>query len=279
MEKLAADYAHCDALLKRDDRDRWLAGLFLPAALRLHVNALYAFSLEIARVPERITEPMLGEIRFQWWREVLAGEGGAEGHPVAAALLDTVARFGLPRDKFVSLIDARLFDLYDAPMPSVAALETYAKATAASLFQLAATILDPAAEIADAAEHAGIAYAITGLLRALPWHAVGGQVYVPEDVLDRNGALVEAVQAGISSPALFGALAELRALARRHLKEFKTLRAAHAGAAPAAFLPTALCAAYLRQMEKRGYDPFTTRVALPHWRRQWILWRAARAIA
>ncbi len=89
-------------------------------------------------------EPLLGEIRFQYWRDVLTGERGADEAPVAAALLDTLERFGLPREKLISLIDARLFDLYDAPMPSVAALEAYAKATAGSLFHLAATILAPA---------------------------------------------------------------------------------------------------------------------------------------
>jgi 15-cis-phytoene synthase len=156
MERLAADYSTCDTLLKRDDRDRWVASLFLPTKLRPPVHALHAFSLEIARVRQLVSEPMLGEIRFQWWREVLTGEGGG-ANPIAAALLDTMARFGLPRDKLISLIDARLFDLYDAPMPSTAALETYAQATAGALFQLAASMLDPGADVESAALHAGVA--------------------------------------------------------------------------------------------------------------------------
>jgi phytoene synthase len=277
MEKLAADYATCDALLKRDDRDRWLASLFLPARLRPHIHALYAFSLEIARVRQLVSEPMLGEIRFQWWREVLAGEGGAEANPIAAALLDTIARFGLPRDPFISLIDARLFDLYDAPMPSIAALEAYAKATAASLFQRAASILDPRAAVNGAAEHAGIAYAVTGLLRALPWHLAAGQVYIPLDVLAAHGLRPEDLRSGRDKPALLAALADMRALVRRHLTEF-TACAARAGKAAPAFLPIALCAAYLRQMEEPGYDPYMTRISLPDWRRLWLLWRAARKI-
>ncbi|HKH80417.1 MAG TPA: phytoene/squalene synthase family protein [Methylovirgula sp.] len=273
MEKLAADYATCDALLKRDDRDRWLASLFLPARLRPHIHALYAFSLEIARVRQLVSEPMLGEIRFQWWREVLAGEGG-EANPVAAALLDTIARFALPREPLIGLIDARLFDLYDAPMPSIAALETYAKATAASLFQLAASILGAGEESIAAAEHAGIAYAVMGLLRALPWHLAAGQVYIPLDVLAAQG--LDGLRTGRDKAALLHALAEIRALARRHLMEFAG--AARAGNAAPAFLPLALCEPYLGQMENPGYDPFTSRIALPDWRRLWLLWRAARRI-
>ncbi len=278
VQKLAADYATCGALLRRDDPDRWLASLFLPEPLRPHVQALYAFSLEIARVRQRVSEPALGEIRFQWWREVLAGEGAAENHPVAAALLDTMARFGLPWERFIGLIDARLFDLYDAPMPSVSALEAYAKATAASLFGCAAAILDSTQDAALAAEHAGIAYAATGLLRALPWHLAAGQIYIPLDVLAAFGLDAESLRAGRDKPAMVAALAEMRALVRRHLKEFPAASETLAGKAAPAFLPVALCEAYLRQMETRDYDPFATRVDLPQWRRQWLLWRAARKI-
>jgi phytoene synthase len=42
------------------------------------------------------------------------------------------------------------------------------------------------------------------------------------------------------------------------------------------FLPLVLVDAYLTRMERRGYDPFTTPVEIPQWRRQWMLWRAAR---
>jgi 15-cis-phytoene synthase len=277
MERLAADYSYCDTLLKRDDRDRWLASLFLPTKLRPPVHALYAFSLEIARVRQLVSEPVLGEIRFQWWREVLTGEDGG-ANPVAAALLDTVARFGLPRDKLISLIDARLFDLYDAPMPSTAALETYAQATAGALFRLAASILSLGADVESAALHAGVAYAITGLLRALPWHLAAGQAYIPRDILDMNGLKPEDLLSGRDRPALLAALADMRALARRHIHEFAALPAARGGKAALIFLPVALCEPYLRQMERAGYDPFASRVSLPEWRRLWLMWRAARKI-
>jgi phytoene synthase len=278
MEKLASDYATCDALLKRDDRDRWLASLFLLSHLRPHIHALYAFSLEIARVRQRVSEPALGEIRFQWWREVLAGEGGGEANPLAAALLDTMARFGLPRDPLIALIDARLFDLYDTPMPSVAALETYAKATASSLFRLAASILDPRADAQSAAEHAGIAYAVTGLLRALPWHLAAGQVYIPRDILAAQGLKPEDLRLGRDNLALLVALANMRALARRHIHAFAAIPAGSAGKAALAFLPLALCEPYLREMESASYDPLADHIDLPEWRRLWLLWRAARKI-
>lgn len=279
---LSAGYAHCEALLRRDDPDRWLACLFLPADLRPHVQALYAFNLEIARVRELVSEPMLGEIRFQWWREALAGErrSEAEAHPVAAALLDTMAKFALPGDRFSALIDARLFDLHDEPMPSLAVLEAYAKATSAGLFHLARQIVARSADddLAVAADHAGIAYAVTGLLRALPWHVANGQIYVPVESLNGHGSNETEFLAEEASPGLLQALADLRQVARDRLRACTALAAASTSRGRAVLLPASLCDAYLRQMEKPGYDPFRTRIALPQWRRQWILWRAARAM-
>jgi 15-cis-phytoene synthase len=267
----AKDYAACEKLLRESDPDRWLASLFLPSARRPHVAALYAFSHEIACVRSRVREPMLGEIRFQYWRDVLTGERSGADAPVAAALLDTIDRFDLPREKLISVIDARLFDLYDEPMPTVAALEAYAQATAGNLFQLAALVLDRNADAVEAARRAGIAYAVTGLLRGLPWQAAAGQTYIPRDVYS-------AADLRADRPALDAALATLRALVRAHLAALAAHPVVRAGAAAPAFLPTALCEHYLSQMEKPGTDPLMTPVEIPQWRRQWWLWRAARRI-
>ncbi len=274
------DYAYCDRLLRRDDVDRWLASLFIPEQARRHVHAVFAFSLEIARAREVVSEPMLGEIRFQWWRDALEGTASedAKANPVAAALLDTIERFNLPKPLFLELIDARLRDLYDDPMESIESLETYTKATSTNLFQLAALILDGEEGGAGlgVGDHAGIAYGITGLLRALPWHSVRGQVFVPVEILQAQGADLDDVMTGRASPAVMAALADMRAVARNHIDIFDArLRGLPTKSRPA-FLAASLCEPYLRLMEKPGYDPFKTVIELPQWRRQWTLWRASR---
>ncbi len=276
----APDYAYCEAEARREDPDRWLASLFIPEASRRHVHALYAFNVEIARVREAVSQPMLGEIRLQWWRDALGrtGHGDARANPIAAALFDTIERFDLPKVCFEELIDAREFDLFDDPMETVDALESYAKATSSSLFRLAPMILSPDEPAAGfgAAEHGGIAYALTGLLRAFPWHAARGQLFVPLETLKNHGADRADIAAGRATPALLAALADLCALARDHLDTFLARIEGLPESCRPAFLPISLCEAYLRAMEKPGYDPFRTVVSLPQWRRQWILWRAAR---
>ena len=121
---LPAAYAHCAALVREHDQDRYIACLYAPEAQRPALFALYAFSHEIARVRALVSEPLPGEVRLQWWRDLLEGEpkGEAQAHPVAAALLDAVARYRLPIAPLTGLIEARVFDLYDDPMPSLSDL-------------------------------------------------------------------------------------------------------------------------------------------------------------
>src|SRR5690348_3418408 len=101
-------FAHCEALVRAHDKDRFLATLFAPAERRAPLFALYAFDLEIRGVRDRAREPMPGEIRLQWWREVVSGERSSEAasHPIAAALTATLARFPLPRERLAALLDA-----------------------------------------------------------------------------------------------------------------------------------------------------------------------------
>src|SRR5215469_9355963 len=141
-------FAHCEALLRAADKDRFLTTLFAPAEHRDALVALYAFNVEIARVREVAREALAGEIRLQWWSDVLGGVGRGEvaAHPVAAALLASVARYRLPPEPFKALIEARRFDLYDEPMATLADLETYAAGASASLIALAAQILAAGSE-------------------------------------------------------------------------------------------------------------------------------------
>ena len=117
-DRLAEAYAHADEMVRRLDKDRYLAALWAPQDKRPHLMALYAFSAEIARIRDVVSDPLPGEVRARWWADVIAGTRGDEGggHPIAAALLDTIARFRLPEEAFDRLIEARIFDLYDDPM-------------------------------------------------------------------------------------------------------------------------------------------------------------------
>ena len=272
-------FAHCEALVRAADRDRFLATLFAPRERRGALFALYAFNVEIARVREVVRDPVAGEIRLQWWSDVLAGDGRGEieAHPVASALRASVARYGLPPERLQTTISARRFDLYDEPMAALAELEAYADGASSGLIALAAQILNGggASDLETLSHHAGLAHAIAGLLKAFPFHAARGQLFVPLELLERHGADREDVRIGRATPQLRSALADLRDSARRHLRQAQDMARTVSPDAMPALLPVALAGATLARMERGDYDPFVP-VEIAPWRRQWLIWRAAR---
>ena len=266
-------FAYCTDLVRTADRDRYLASLFAPVEHRRALHALYAFNSEVARVREAAREALPGEIRLKWWSEVLSGErqGEARANPVADALLDTIARDGLAANKLIDLIEARRFDLYDEPTATVADVESYVRRTASTVIDVAAQILG--VDATAAAEPAGVAHGITGLLHALPLHAARGQLYIPLRLLERHNVRPSDVMARRSSDGLNAALAELRHLARRRLVVAHERVKAMPGAALPAFLPVALVRPSLARLDRD--DPFAGG-EMAAWRRQWLIWRAAR---
>ncbi len=270
---------HCEDLVRQADKDRFLATLFAPADRRDDLHALYAFDIEVATIRDRAREPLPGELRLQWWREVVEGDrpGEATAHPVAAALLAAMTRHALPVAALVDVIEARAFDLYADPMPTLSALNSYGRRTTAVLIGLAAAVLGPADHRpADLVDAAGAACAITGLLRSFALHASRGQLFVPLEVLERHGVGAADVLAGHSAPNLRAALKDMRDHVRHLLAGIREPLAAAAPEILPALLPAGLVIAYLDRMERRDYDPFASVVDVAQWRRQWLLWRCAR---
>jgi phytoene synthase len=272
-------YAHCEALVRASDKDRYLAALFARAEVRPHLHALYAFASEIARVRAVVREPLPGEIRLQWWRDVLNGDarGEVSANPVAAALLDTVARHDLPKDRLVALIDAHAFDLYDDAMASLAELDAYAERTSGTLFALAAQILGGKAD-ADAgmaaALPAGIAWGLAQQLRSFPRDLARRQMFVPLDLLAQQGVTRGEVEARHNTAGLRAALADLRDHARTAFVRFAAAAPDMPETCAPAFLLVTLTPQLLAKLDAAAADPFRE-VEIPQWRRQWALWRAA----
>ncbi|OLP59986.1 phytoene synthase [Xaviernesmea oryzae] len=269
------------ASLRVNDRDRYLACLLAPEAARPALAALYAFHAEIARVRDVVREPLPGEIRLQWWRDVLDDPSGgkASGHPIAKALLETIATYRLPVSVLQDMIDARIFDLYDDPMEGRHALEGYAGETASALIQLAGLVLDPqaAAGAADAAGHAGVAQTVAGLLLLAPIHRSRGQVFFPLDLLAATGLDREGFLQGEDKAALGRAVDAMIGLGREHLAK---ARQAARGLAPSlrpAFVPVALAQPVFDRAAHVGAQLFEQPITPPQWRRQWRMWRAARS--
>ncbi len=269
-------YQHAAGQLRLQDRDRFIADLFAPESARRHLFALHAFDAEIARIRFVVSESALGEIRLQWWRDALANRDPG-GNPLAEALLRSIEAEGWPVPAFLALLDARVFDLYNDPMPSLADFEGYAGETASMLFQFAAMALGAAGPaVAEAAGHGGVAWSLTAALGRFAADAGRHQLFLPRDRLEDRGVDIEDVFALRPSPQLVSAMADLRQVAAGHFAKAKTAAASLPASARPAFLPLALAESDLARLDRTATDPFAHPPASPRWRRQWLIWRAAR---
>ena len=270
----------CARQVRRFDHDRFLTVLFAPADRREALFALYAFNLEVAKTREVVTEPLLGQIRLQWWRDSLSAtyRGDVPQHEVLVPLAQAIEAFGLTRDYFERLIDARETDLEETAPPDLAALEAYAEGTAGTLQSLALEVLGVRdAPALEAARQVAIAAALTGLLRAVPFHARQRRVYLPT-------AVVEAVAVELGDLfelrphlGLAHAVEHLADRAGEILRDARALRRQVARPAIPALLPAVLASQYLRALRRAGHDVFDGRVqrrpALAAWS---LAWHAAR---
>jgi phytoene synthase len=266
--------------LRANDRDRYFATLVLPDAARAAITALYAFNAEIASIRDRAKEAAAGEIRLQWWHDALTGEGHGtvRANPLADALLDTVAEYGLPIPALIRMIDARRFDLYDDPMPDMATFEGYAGETVSALYQLAAMVLNRGpVEPGDAAGHLGVAHALIGHLRAFGYNASRGRIVLPRDVFATCGVNEADIRAGKESENLSVALTRFADVATDHLRKSDTAIAA----LPRNLRPAFAAAALLRaQLKRLNLDaPFAPQPDLADWQKIAVLgwWKLSRA--
>ncbi|GAB6053402.1 hypothetical protein JCM17960_22220 [Magnetospira thiophila] len=233
--------SYCLTQVRDHDPDRCFCAMFVPAERRRALLAVLAFNVEIASIRERVREPMLGRIRLQWWRESLdALERGQIGDHELLRELGALRERGLwPLSELMALIEARERDMEPGPLADLAALEAYAAATSAPLARASLDVLsitDPVSR--QAVESLALAWALLGLVRALPFHRAQGRRLLPlPDPPAGDGAVV------------VGVLVR----ARMHLARARRQRVV--SPAKPLLLPSVLARGYIRDLESVGFDP------------------------
>jgi phytoene synthase len=251
------DLSYCAAEVRRHDRPRFLTALLAPSYRRDDLFALYAFNLEVAKTLETVSEPMIGRMRLQWWRETIEGiyGGKVRHHAVAEALAGAIDRHNLPRDLFDRLIDAREADLEEEPPADLAALERYAEDSAGGLVALAAHLLVPGG-VDNVAKPIGRAFSLSGLLVALPFRSRRGRIDLPEDQLKAAGLSLTALREGKGGTALTPIVQAVAQRAQAALAEGRALRREVPRDAVPALLVGRLADRHLRRLAQAGHDPF-----------------------
>ena len=243
------------------ERDRYLAALLSPLAVRDDLIALAAFAGEIGRIPAFVTEPMMGRLRLQWWRERIE-DGGSGGHPIAAAVLQTANRYQLPQTRLVDLIDAHEALLDDIPFANDAAFDAYLQRTHGALFELDQRVRGETPQPGLIAAAAG-AYGLARHLIELTATLAQDRVLLPANRLPAGDRTME---------RLAPLLTALAADARRHLALARASLRASRPPTRQSFLPLALVEPYLRHFERQepGQETATDLGPLSRVARLWL---------
>ena len=259
--------SYCGQQIRRYDNDRYLTALLAPADRREALFSLYAFNMEIAKTREAVSEPMVGQIRLQWWRDAIAEvyAGDIRDHQVLRPLAAAIDRHQLSRPFFDTLIDAREFDLADKPPEALADLVDYIEGTSSALIRLALEVLKQPGAAADsapfnpaheAAKSIGIAWGLTGHLRAVAFHASAKRQYLPAKLMRDAGADPSDLFELRGSPAMEAVVQILADAAYGHLRTARGLRRDVPRSALPALLPGALAQMYLRRIANRHHNVF-----------------------
>ncbi len=158
--------------LKKADPDRYRAAMFADETLREKLLVLYAFHYELAKVPELVSEPMLGAIRYQWWRDCvdeIYTSKAVRRHEIATPLADVLREADMPRFWLDRLIDGRERDIDPRPFGDMEAARQYCQDTSGQLMQIALKLMG--AELEDVP--LGQAWGLTGLARGYRFYHDG----------------------------------------------------------------------------------------------------------
>ncbi|MGE0232012.1 MAG: squalene/phytoene synthase family protein [Flavobacteriaceae bacterium] len=207
------DLSECAARLRAADFERYIATAMAPPAARADLTALYCFHHEISRIADIVSEPLPGEIRLQWWRDAIAGEGHGDimANPVSALLLSALQRRTIAADDLQAMIDARAAALYAEPPVTMDETERRLSATSGTLLRAASGILtgEGWGTIERAARAGGLAEGLVGLVRNLGYDASHGRVALPLDLLAEHKVHTGDILAGREPEGLAAALSSV----------------------------------------------------------------------
>ncbi len=279
-DPLADATEHCAALAREHARDQWLGALYASAEARGALFALASFDYEIRQALKRARDPNLTAMRLAWWREAIAGERQAEaaGNPVALALRAAIDAYALPGAWLEAMLDARLQAIAPQEDFNHVAFRAFADESEGARLRLASRIAAGGQDLDPAEAHApaGMALALTRVIKELPFKAGSAPTLIPTDVAARHGASVADFDARRVSPGVIAACAELRGLARDDLAEAERRLKSSSLAILPAFVPLAPLRLDLDRLDRNADRPFDEMGEVSPLRRQWAIWRWAR---
>ena len=270
------DMEHCLKLVKTNASDLYFADLLLPKILRDEIIVLHAFHVEIINAILASREPMAGEIRLQWWADVIAGNRSddASGHPVARAFLQLINQHQISRTALGAKLQAHIFDLYSDPMGDRTMLEGHLGETRSILFQIAGNIAGAGNnhKLADACGHSGVATGIVSCLENMAMHRNLQRIYIPSDLLTAVGLSASEFLSELT-PNHEQAVLGFVDLANEHYAKAISALETLTPELRTIFKPLAIVPYYLKRAKNYPNLVLTGQPRPSQFKRQWAIWQ------
>lgn len=250
---MQSDADNLRSIAKSYEPDRYLAALLAPRSVRADLITLAAFLGELKKIADQVSDPMIGEIRVQWWRDTMeaAPLGALTGHPVADAFTDVFRRHELPQNLLHDLLDASAHGLFSSSPTDQRAFDQELELTEGVAFKLAARILGCTENDVTlrAISLASQSYGRARVGLSLPISFAYGRFPLPPQVAASSSDDAIDIQKHVR---------QLCSDAAQYLQDFRTIMASMGGehqAVITALLPVAVTEPYLKALQRADHDP------------------------
>jgi len=270
--------AYCQAKAAQSGSSFYYSFRFLPPERRRAITAVYAFCREVDDVVDEVADPGVARLKLAWWRnEIAAVFGGRPQHPVALALVPTVAAFNLPPEHFQAVIDGMTMDLDQNRYLDLASLERYCDRVAGVVGLMSAEIFGyRQAATRDYARTLGVAFQLTNIIRDVGEDATRGRIYLPQDELERHGVTAADLFQRRVTPAFVALMTAQVARARAYYaRALDALPPSDRRAQRPGLIMAAIYQALLDAIERDGFHVLDRRIGLSPLAKAWIAWKTS----
>lgn len=255
IEKHTVSKTICADMVYKDDHNRYLTTLFVDKDKRRSLFALYAFNIEISKVVDISKEPLVSQIKLQWWQDSLDDlkKGQVAKHPVIEELSKALTHHQISIDDLLMMIQARNTELTDETPKTLSALIDYCRQTAGTLNRVSLQVIKNGDHHSHSkqCEDLGTAWGLIGIIRAISFHATAQRCFIPDQLLSEANIKLEDLYKGDFSPQFSQAIIPICERAEDLLKQalYSVPKADKC-----AFLLAPLARNYISRLKTSSYD-------------------------
>ncbi len=264
---------YCQQKAAQSGSSFYYSFMFLPPERRQAITALYAFCREVDDVVDECHDLSLAQTKLEWWRqEVARVYAGNPTHPVGQALKEVIARFNLPQEQLLEIIDGMAMDLSQTRYLDFKALQLYCYRVASVVGLLAAEIFGyQDRQTLKYAHDLGLAFQLPNIIRDVGEDARRGRIYLPIEDLQRFNVPAKDILEARHSDAFRELMAFQAERAERFYEQaFASLPATDRKAQRPGLVMAAIYRTLLREIARDGFQVLDRRTSLTPLRKVWL---------